>query len=297
MNSAEHTRGVSQADELARRRKQAVRRLEAHRLYESVRCIRSVRIFMEHHVICVFDFMTLLKRLQAQLTCVGTPWTPSDDPAATRLINSIVLDEESDDAFGPEPSSHYSWYLAAMEEVGADTGPMRELESRIRGGLEPGAALTGCGLPPAAEAFARTTFDSAARPPHVVAAAFVYGRENIIPGMFVHLVRKLADAGVPCGLLVDYLERHIEVDSEDHGPAAEEMLQRIVAGDDARRTEAHRAGLRALHAREQLWEAAARACELAHERPGAGEGIARSPRLVQRRRHREDRGSRSGRGS
>lgn len=251
------------SDAIHPERRDAVRRLETHRVYATVRDRASLQAFLEHHVVCVLDFMSLLKRLQVELTCARSPWVPTADPVTARLINSIVLDEEADDAFGPEPASHYVWYLHAMDEVGADARPIRELEARLRAGRDPLEALPGCGLPAAAEAFARTTFGLAAGPLHVVAAAFVHGRENVIPRMFIQLVRELRDAGVPCTQLVRYLERHIEVDADDHGPRAEKMLARIVAGDAERALEAHRAALRALIARERLWNATAIACERA----------------------------------
>jgi hypothetical protein len=246
---------TSTVNDFARDLQDATRRLEGHRVYGEIRCARSLRAFMEHHVVCVIDFMALLKRLQSQLTCTTSPWTPAPDPVATRLINAIVLDEESDEAFGPEPASHYAWYVEAMEEVGADTAPVRTLESRIRAGREPAEALTGCGLPPAAVEFARTTFELSQGPPHIVAAAFVYGRERVLPGMFLRLVRELEASGEPCGLFVRYLERHIEVDSEDHGPAAGRMLERLLAGVERRRREAQESAVRALRARERLWDA------------------------------------------
>jgi len=218
---------------------------------------------MEHHAICVLDFMTLVKRLQSEVTCARAPWVPADDPVSARLINSIVLDEESDDAFGPEPASHYAWYLAAMDEVGADTGPIRALEQRLRAGDEPTRAVDESSLPGAAKQFGRTTFELAAGPLHVVAATFVFGREDVIPRMFLPLARELHRRGVACELFLRYLERHVEVDGDLHGPLATRLFERTVRDDRARRDEAFRAARRALAARERLWDATSRACRAA----------------------------------
>ena len=76
---------------------------------------------MEYHVYAVWDFMSLLKALQIELTCTTLPWKPVGDTKIRRLINSIVLEEESDVDADGNPSSHYEMYLDAMIECGADT--------------------------------------------------------------------------------------------------------------------------------------------------------------------------------
>jgi hypothetical protein len=244
----------------------AITRLEAHRVYAEVRNLARLRLFLEHHVVCVLDFMTLLKRLQCELTCTASPWVPTQDVVSTRLINELVLDEESDAAFGPHPVSHYRWYLEAMDEIGANTAPIREFEGRLRRGVPPSIALEGCALPPAAVAFARTTFELAAGPVHVVAGAFVLGREDVIPRIFMPLVLELRATGVPCELFLRYLERHIEIDAQEHGPIARQVLDRIVDGTPGWRDEAYQSALRALDARECLWNAVAAACQTLDER-------------------------------
>ncbi|MEM1453373.1 MAG: DUF3050 domain-containing protein, partial [Planctomycetota bacterium] len=101
--------------------------LADHPVYRSLSTADDLRRFMEHHVVCVLDFMSLVKSLQRDLTSVGPVWVPPADPEAARFINEIVLDEESDAAFGDRPASHFEWYLAAMDQVGADTGPIRDV--------------------------------------------------------------------------------------------------------------------------------------------------------------------------
>jgi len=238
----------------------AKRRLEEHLVYRSVRGVEGLRAFMEHHCVCVLDFMTLLKTLQAGLTCVHTPWVPPVNPTVARFINEIVLDEESDAAFGPRPASHYEWYLTAMDEVGADTGPIRALEALLRGGVPWREALEASGLPRASIAFATTTFELAEEPLHVVAAVFFHGREDVIPRLFLPLVHTLRRQGIDCVLLLGYLERHIAVDGGDHGPLARRMLDELFEGSDTRRAEAARAAERALTARAALWDEVAAVC-------------------------------------
>src|ERR1700716_1508416 len=102
-----------------------------HPLYGEIRDIQHLRIFLQSHVFAVWDFMSLLKSLQACLTCVATPWLPSAYPKSRRLINEIVLGEESDN-FGDGYISHFELYLQAMVESGADTCPIRNLVDELK---------------------------------------------------------------------------------------------------------------------------------------------------------------------
>ena len=70
-----------------------------HRLYERISNEKQICRFMEYHIFSVWDFQSLIKSLQKQLTCVSTPWLLTKDTEARRLMNEIILDEES----GPHP--------------------------------------------------------------------------------------------------------------------------------------------------------------------------------------------------
>ena len=235
-----------------------VARLLAHPLYGEVRDEPALRLFLRSHVFCVWDFQCLLKALQRELTCVQVPWLPTPDPAARRLINEIVLDEESDLAPDGGHLSHYELYREAMRAAGADGAPIDGLLAELARGLDVERALQSPRLPPAAAAFSRTTLRLATGPAHRAAAAFAWGREEVIPDMFRRLVGALAERQPQrWRLLRYYLERHIERDAEVHGAAARALARRLTGDDPRLLAEAADASREALLARLALWDALA----------------------------------------
>ncbi len=228
------------------------RTLAEHPLYRSIRSVEALRLFLQSHVFAVWDFMSLLKALQQELTCVTVPWVPSADPVARRLVNEIVLGEESDEYQG-EPLSHFELYLRAMESCGADTAPISALIESLR---EQGDLIGGLtAAPKEAAKFVRATFAIlGSRSAHRVAAAFTFGREDLIPDMFGAFIREL-DNQMP-GQIAPfryYLERHIEMDGDEHGPMAMRMMRGLCT---TRRQwdEASEAAVSALEARIALWD-------------------------------------------
>lgn len=229
----------------------------AHPLYEALTSMGAVRTFTEHHVWAVWDFMSLLTALQRDLTCVTIPWIPREsDVSAQRFINEIKLGEESDTHPDGGWTSHLGLYLEAMEEIGADTGPI----SKVLRDLavlpdSPVGAAEMAGAPPGALHFIRTTFDFIHRGTTLeVAAAFALGREQLIPDMFRPLVRDGTGR-----LFLEYIQRHIELDEGTHGPLAHQLVARL-CGDDAKSWKrAEQAAVTALDARHHLWDETLRA--------------------------------------
>lgn len=230
------------------------RQIQDHELYREIRSVEDLRIFMEAHVFAVWDFMSLLKSLQQSLTSVTVPWVPSRFATSRRLINEIVLIEESDEYEGGY-SSHFELYLAAMEECGADTRHVRRLVSAVQNGVKVQDALWDPGIPTEAREFVWTTFETI-RPdqPHVTAASFTIGREDLIPTMFYEMVQRLRTGFDGLRIFEYYLQRHIEVDSDSHGPMALWMLEELCAKDETRLAQADAAAEKALQARLRLWD-------------------------------------------
>ncbi len=227
-------------------------RLATHPLYASIRSLPDLQLFMQSHVYAVWDFMSLLKSLQRTLTCVDTPWQPTADPRSRRLINEIVLGEESDTYEG-EALSHFELYLRAMQSCGAATGPAHALLATLSSGGTLEQALAPA--PAEAAAFVRSTFAIlATNEPHRIAAAFTFGREDLIPEMFSGFVREL-DAQLPgrVALFRYYLERHIEMDGDEHGPMAMQMMRQLCRTSAQWQAAADSACF-ALEARLALWD-------------------------------------------
>lgn len=161
-----------------------------HSLFSEITSLRKLQLFMESHVFAVWDFMTLTKRLQQDLTCTRLPWLPPADPQAARLINEIVLSEESDEHPESGHCSHFELYLEAMAEVGADTVPINHFITLQRQGMQAHAALSEVEVPPGVARFVSDTLHLASHAPtHCVAAAFLHGRERVIPAMFAHILQ------------------------------------------------------------------------------------------------------------
>src|SRR5258708_17894843 len=97
-----------------------------HKVYSAINDMDDLKIFMQYHVFAVWDFMSLLKALQNNLTCTSIPWFPKGSPDTRHLINEIVVGEESDvDSFGNR-KSHFELYLDAMQQCGADTSQIEK---------------------------------------------------------------------------------------------------------------------------------------------------------------------------
>jgi hypothetical protein len=231
--------------------------LEAHPVYAAIHTVEDLRLFMEHHVYSVWDFMSLIKYLQGMIAPASYPWVPGGDGDVRRFINELVLEEESDEALpgsGQQFGSHFELYCQAMREIGADAdAPLRFVERVRNEGIE--AALANPEVPAPSRAFTTRTFafiDSGK--PHAVAAALALGREHIIPCMFRALLDKIGIDEQEAPAFHYYLKRHIHLDEDFHAPLSLRLLNGLCGGDDAKVAEAVAAGKQAVAARVSFWD-------------------------------------------
>ncbi len=230
--------------------------LIAHPVYRKLQKTEDLRVFMQHHVFAVWDFMSLLKALQNNLTCVSTPWIPVGNASTRFLINEIVVGEESDvDELGNR-ISHFELYLKAMQQAGSDGNWIHQLVEKVKAGQTVRDALKAIEVPQSIADFVNFTFEVIeSNKPHIQAAVFTFGREDLIPDMFVAMVEDLNnESGGQASIFKYYLERHIEVDGDHHSHLALQMTDELIGNDETKIQEALVAVQQGLRMRIKLWD-------------------------------------------
>jgi hypothetical protein len=232
--------------------------LVSHPVYARVNNVADMHTFMSYHVWAVWDFMSLLKGLQINLSCVQVPWFPQGDRTLRRLVNEIVVAEETDEDGKGGYAAHFELYLEAMGQCGADASSTYRFVDALRRGLDINAALDFARPPEGARIFSEDTCDilsSGSLP--AIAAAFTFGREDVVPLMFQEILDQVQECNLArYDRFVYYLDRHIAVDSDEHGPMAFEMVD-LICGDDPKNwQEAEAAARRHIESRIRLWDGA-----------------------------------------
>jgi len=230
--------------------------LENHSLLVTnmIQSREDLKLFMEHHVFAVWDFMSLLKTMQHNIVPSGNIWLPTAGTRSNiaRMINEIVLCEESDiSPDGNSSISHFDLYLQAMLEIGADTMPIRNyLDSVGKFNAHVECSYSS----PIAMEFVNYTFKAIDLGVHCAAASFCYGRETVIPSMFKRILRQINISNTDAPKFHYYLERHIQVDGDDHGPMSENLVNYFCKDDPFLVYEAEQSAIDAIKARIKLFD-------------------------------------------
>jgi len=228
--------------------------LKSHRLYEQLETIEDIKIFTQDHVFAVWDFMSLLKALQIELTCVSIPWVPRKKGKLTQFINEIALAEESDVDLSGESKSHFEMYLDAMGRMGSDTQKIEIFMSKITQNMPVSEALDFAEVPDAVKNFVKVTFDTIySNDAHKIASAFTFGREDLIPDMFIEIIQQTHEQESFKDFLY-YLNRHVELDGDSHGPLSLEMIVELCGDDQQKWSEVLATAKASLEVRISLWD-------------------------------------------
>lgn len=208
-----------------------------HPLYKKIQNLEDLRRFLECHVYAVWDFMSLLKALQSKLTSTTTPWLPVGNPEIRYLINEIVLAEETDLTLDGKRQSHYEMYIDAMKDCGANISEIQSFLENVITTRNIFVSIKKSELHPKIKNFLDFTFRVIDEgKPHEIAAAFTFGREDLIPSMFTEILRNFQENFPNADLqkLIYYFERHIELDADEHGPMAMQMIEELCNNDELR---------------------------------------------------------------
>lgn len=233
--------------------------LNTHPLYDAISNEHNLRIFMQHHVYAVWDFMSLIKSLQIHLAPTKVPWVPPKNARYANFINQLVLEEESDHALTDSTSfthaSHFDSYCLAMRDSNADTRPiMKFIHTVNTEGLETALLLTE--VPASAKIFMRFTFEIISRNQvHLLASMLAYGRENVVPNLFYTLRNQLQLSSIDSPNLHAYLDRHIQLDEQEHGPLAVLMVQELCEDSCEKQAQVIEIAEQALEVRLNFWNA------------------------------------------
>lgn len=234
-------------------------KLQGHQIYHSIITPSDLKTFMEHHVFAVWDFMSLVKRLQRDLTSTNLVWESKEYKVATRMINEIILGEESDDITDEGYISHFELYKKAMNEVNAEKKQINCLTDSLKQYHEPNKILkylsTQTCTNEDVKKFISETFKVIIdKSTSFNLGYFYYGREHAIPPMFQKLHDSICvNRNTPCPNMKKYLIRHIQVDSESHAPMSEIMMKEVSNGDETEEKEMIIGGIYAIENRIDFW--------------------------------------------
>ena len=233
--------------------------LENHALFGRINTLEELRFFMQRHVYAVWDFMSLLKKLQQIYVPHGSPWLPSNYGGGqlTRFINEIVTEEESDLVYESEAgtyTSHFEIYMESMKEIQCPVGDISEFLDLIRNdGLT--AGLNFEKVPTSSRNFMLHTFELIdSGKPHEIASSFALARESVIPLMFNRILKLTGVDKSDAPVFHYYLERHAELDGDHHGPMAKKILNELCANDPVKESEVIAQAQASIKVRLTFWD-------------------------------------------
>lgn len=227
-----------------------------HKVYSIIKDVNDLQVFMQYHVYAVWDFMSLLKTLQNNLTCTSVPWFPKGSAQTRHLINEIVVGEESDIDLKGQRTSHFELYIDAMKQCGAKTSEIENFIHSLKQSGDFENAFKASNAPKEAKEFVDFTFKIiASQKEYLQSAIFTFGREDLIPGMFLSIINEIhKNFPNDISIFKYYIERHIEIDGEHHSHLALQMTSNLCGNNQQFWSEAQDAIIQSLQKRIGLWD-------------------------------------------
>ena len=226
-----------------------------HKVYSAINDIDDLKVFMQYHIFAVWDFMSLLKTLQSNLTCTTVPWFPQGIADTRYFINEIVVSEESDIDQNGIRKSHFELYLDAMKQCGADTSKIEVFTDVLKRTGDFNSAYLSSETPKDAKDFVDFTFKVIeSGKDYLQSAIFTFGREDLIPGMFISIINEMhKNFPDDISIFKYYIERHIEVDGDRHSHLAIQMTANLCKDNEEFWKEAEETVIQSLRQRIELW--------------------------------------------
>ena len=225
-------------------------RLYSHSLYNQLTNIESLKQFMQYHAYAVWDFMNLLSSLQSEFTSCTAPWTPPKHPKVARLINEIKLEEESD-IIENTVTSHFTYYVDSMDKLNINTANIKQFINDTKQNNY-NSLINKSYLSNTVKDFLKATQHSIEQGPVATAASFTFGREIIIPDMFVNILSN-AEQSTQIQAFRNYLERHIELDGNEHSKLALDLITELCGNDEKKWQQATEYAIKAINARVSFY--------------------------------------------
>lgn len=229
--------------------------LREHNLYDTLNNLNDIKLFMENHVFAVWDFMSLIKSLEQNLKKNQIPWTINKNNDLLKSISTIIASEEYDEDENGICKSHFEIYLEAMEQTGANTSKILKLINNTTDVYSVSKILDELDVSEEVSQFVNYTFFVInSKKPHLIASLFAFGRESIIPEIFIELVKSISTEDPKINKFLYYLKRHIELDSDEHSQLAFKIVSSLIGQDKVKLKESIMVAKNALLLRIKLWD-------------------------------------------
>jgi len=229
-------------------------KIAAHPLFANKLEPKQICKFMESHIFAVWGFMSILKSLQKMITPNNLPWIPNKNTnnGLVNFVNEIILCEESDYIEGIGYISHFEIYLLAMKNMGAKTDQLDKLTSIIADKGYNEKYLDDVDASDEVKSFLKHDMEVSMNGtlPEIV-GAFTLGREKVIPNMFSYILPAIKETST-AKHLITYLERHIDIDGDRHGPLSMKLLD--ASCDKNQLTLAYATAVKSLELRLLVWD-------------------------------------------